>query len=201
MKLRFLSTALMSALLLSGVPLASGAQTQAVVQKEGIYFVAYRTQSHIKYSSPDVFHTVASDLIAYLKSCDVNIIEDPERGILQTDESFSTESLLNLTKNAGASSLLLVTVERPATKWLKVTVEAYDLPGENLWTEEASSGGGISGGGAPAKVLKTLKKKLSPRVGKPGLPKQQTGSAAQRDVLSGPRAVRINAWRATDDNL
>lgn len=173
MKLKLLLTSTMSVLLLSSSLFTADGQAPAVAHEQGVYFVAYRTQNHINRSSPDVFHQVAADLIAFLKSRDVNIVEDLERGILQTDESFSTESLLNLTKNASASSLLLVTVDRPVIKWLKVTVQAYDLTGKLLWQEEASSGGGLSGGGAPEKVLKTLKTKLDPRIGKSGLPERQ----------------------------
>jgi hypothetical protein len=173
MKLKSLLTSTMSILLLSGSLFAADGQAPAIAHEQGIYFVAYRTQNHINRSSPDVFHNVATDLIAFLNSRGVNIIEDPERGILQTDESFSKESLLNLTKNASASFLLLVTVDRPVIKWLKVTAQAYDLTGKLLWQEEASSGGGLSGGGAPEKVLKTLKTKLDPRIGKPGLPERK----------------------------
>jgi hypothetical protein len=170
MKSKLLAAVLLGVLLLPGFSLTGRAQAQTPAPSEGIYFVAHRTQSHILRSSPDVFHRVANDLIAYLKSRNVKIIEDPERGILQTDEAFSVASLLNLTKNAGATSLLLVTVDRPVSKWLKVTVQAYDLNAKLLWSQEVSSGGGLSGGGAPAKVLTTLGKKLDPRIGKPGLP-------------------------------
>lgn len=156
------------------------AQTQSVAQSDGVYFVAYRTPSHINRSSPTVFHGVAEDLIAYLKSKNVKIVEDPERGILQTDESISTESLCNLAKNAGARYLLLVTVDRPMAKWLKVTIRAYELTGNLLWTEEASSGSGLTGGGAPGKVLKTLGKKLEPLVGTPGLPTVQPAPASEK---------------------
>lgn len=145
----------------------------AAAQTEGVYVVAYRAPNHIKFSSPEVFHGFAKDLIGYLKSRDVNILEDPERGILQTDQLISVESLLNLTKNAGATYLFLATVDRPATKWMKVTVQAYDLSGRLLWSEEADSGGmTMTGKGAPEKILKLLQKKLDSRIDKPGLPKR-----------------------------
>lgn len=154
------------------------AQTSAA-QTEGVYVVAYRAANHIKLSSPQVFHGFANDLITYLKSRDVNIVEDPERGILQTDELMSVESLLNLTKNAGAKYLFLTTVERPATKWLKATVQAFDLSGKLLWSEEADSGGmAMTGKGAPEKTLKLLQKKLDPRIDKPGLPKKSPSAAS-----------------------
>jgi hypothetical protein len=159
-------------LLVFGALLNAKPQT-ATAQTEGVYVVAYRAPNHVKFSSPEVFHGFAKDLISYLKSRDVNILEDPERGILQTDQLISVESLLNLTKNAGATYLFLATVERPATKWMKVTVQAYDLSGRLLWSEEADSGGmAMTGKGAPEKTLKLVQKKLDSRIDKPGLPKK-----------------------------
>jgi hypothetical protein len=178
MRTRALLTYAIGTLLLFGALPAIDAQTPAAADNEAVYFVAYRTQRHIKYSTPDIFHQLAADLLAYLKSRDVRIVEDPERGILQTDESFSTESLLNLARNAGAAYLILVSVDRPLSKWLKVTVQAYDPNAKILWSEDASSGGGLSGGGAPSKVLKALEKKLDPRVGKLGLPRAQPPETA-----------------------
>ena len=138
---------------------------------DAVYVVAYRAPNHIKLSRPEIFHGFANDLTSYLKSRDVHILEDPERGMLQIDQLMSVESLLNLTKNAGAKYLLLATVERPVTKWMKVTVQAYDLSGMLLWSEEATSGGGVTGKGASEKILKSLQKKLDSRIDKPGLPR------------------------------
>jgi hypothetical protein len=64
-------------------------------------------------------------------------------------------------------------VDRPATSWLKVTLQCYDLSGKALWEEHTSSAGGLSGKGAPSKTIENLKKKILPRIGQPGLPKMQ----------------------------
>jgi len=155
------------------------AELQApLAQTEGVYLVFYRAPNHITNSSPQVFHSFADSFINYLKSRDVNILEDPERGILQTDQVMSIESQLNLTKNAGAKYLLLATVERPISKWIKVTVQSYDLSGKLLWSEEAGVMGGMTGKEAPEKTLKSLQKKLDPRIDKPGLPKKSAAAPA-----------------------
>jgi len=165
------------ALLLPGV--FEAAEPQApTARTDGAYYVAYRTPAHIARSSPDVFHGIATDLLDFLKRNEVNIIADPERGTIQTNELFSVESLLNLTKNAGAIYLVYVTVDRPAASWLKVTVQCYDLSGKVLWEEHASSAGGLSGKGAPSKTMEHLEKKLLPRIGQTGLPKVQKPGAA-----------------------
>lgn len=183
MQLRIVAGSIIGGLMLASIPFWTRAQGPVT---QGVYFVAYRTAAHIDRSSPEVFHQVANDLIAYLKAHDVNLIEDPERGTLQTSQAFSTQSLLNLTKNAGASSLLLVTVDRPMSSWLKVTIQSYDLEGKSLWSEAASSMGGMTGTAAPAKVLKSLEKALDARIGKPGLPTTAPAKISKWNGVSSP---------------
>lgn len=160
-------------ILLLGLFSISGPQPSSGAKTDGLYYVAYRTPAHISRSSPDVFHEIANQMLDFLKKSDVNIIADPERGTIKTNELFSMDSLLNLTKDAGASHLLYVTVDRPATSWVKVTLQCYDSSGKLLWEENASAKSGFSGKGAPSKTLESLKKKLLPRIGQPGLPKLQ----------------------------
>jgi hypothetical protein len=140
---------------------------------DGVYYVAYRTPAHVSRSSPEVFHGVVNDMLDLLKKNDINVVADPERGTIETNELFSLNSLLSLTQNAGATSLLYLTVDRPATSWLKLTVQCYNSSGKLLWEEHTSSGGGLSGKGAPSKTMESIKKKLLPRLGQPGLPKVQ----------------------------
>jgi len=158
-------------IILPGLLVVFATQSPESAKTDGVYYVAYRTPAHVTRSSPEIFHEVANDLLEFLKKNDVNIVADPERGTLQTSEVFSTDSLLNLTRSAGANYLLYVTVDRPATSWLKVTFQCYDLSGKALWEEHASSAGGLSGKGAPSKTMESLKTKLLPRIGQPGLPK------------------------------
>lgn len=160
-------------------------------QAEGVFVVVYRAPNHITSSSPQVFHGFADSFISYLKSRDVNILEDPERGILQTDQLMSVESQLNLTKNAGAQYLLLATVERPLSKWIKVTVQSYDLSGKLLWSEEAGAMGGMTGKEAPEKTLKSLQKKLDPRIDKPGLPKKSSAAPAAPAKEEAPKPLAV----------
>jgi hypothetical protein len=74
------------------------AQTQEPpgTKPDGVYYFAYRTPAHVSRSSPDVFHGVANEILDLLKKSDVNVIADPERGSIETNELFSLESLLSL---------------------------------------------------------------------------------------------------------
>ncbi len=153
---------------------------------EESYFVAYRAPSHISYSSPDVFHDVADQLQNHLVSKQVMLRADPERNPFHTSELFSTESLLKLAKEAGASHLLYLTVERPTSKWIKLTLQCFDSSGKLLWEEMTQNGGGFSGKGGVRKALEQMKQKLDARLGGPGLPVAKPVSPAVPEVQPDP---------------
>jgi hypothetical protein len=155
---------------------ASTGATEEV--KGGVYYAAFRTSAHIARSTPQIFHDVSQDLLDYLKSKRVRIVADPERGVLETSDQMSTESMLRLAKLAGASGLLLVTVDRPAAAWLKITVQSFDESGKQLWEESADKKSGLNGKSAPHDVGEKIKSKLEAHIGKEGLPLDPAGSGS-----------------------
>jgi len=146
--------------------------TEAKPVKGGVYYAAFRTSAHIARSTPEIFHSVSQDLLDYLKSKGVPIVADPERGVLETSDQMSTESMLRIAKSAGASGLLLVTVDRPAASWLKITVQSFDESGKQLWEESADKKSGLNGKSAPHDVGEKIKSKLAGHIGKEGLKPQ-----------------------------
>ena len=144
----------------------------------GVYYAAFRTSAHIARSAPEIFHSVSQGLLDYLKSKGVRIVADPERGVLETSDQMSTESMLRLAKLAGASSLLLVTVDRPAAAWLKISVQSFDEGGKQLWEENADKKSGLNGKSAPHDVGEKIKSKLAAHIGKEGLPVDPAGSGS-----------------------
>jgi len=154
------------------VPDAPSAGTVAKQEKAGVYYAAFRTSAHIARSTPEIFHSVSQDLLDYLKSKGVPIVADPERGVLETSDQMSTESMLRIAKSAGASGLLLVTVDRPAASWLKITVQSFDESGKQLWEENADKKSGLNGKSAPHDVGEKIKSKLAGHIGKEGLKPQ-----------------------------
>jgi hypothetical protein len=147
----------------------------------GVYMIAFRTSAHIARSGPEVFHGVAQAMRDYLHSKGVRVVADPERGDMEISDQMSVENMLHLAKQAGAESLLVVTVDRPAASWLKIKVESYDGSGKLLWSEEADKKSGMNGKNAPQVVMERLQAKLEPHVGKEGLPvtaEAGTGNAA-----------------------
>lgn len=183
-----LVSALWSGAVAGGIAQASGlavgaGKTQAApaaeCRGEGLYVTAWRKSGHVTRSSPEVFHRAVDEVVAWLESSGVCLVEDPVRPMIRTADELSVASLLNITRDAGAKYFLYVTVDRPVAQWLRLTVQAYDSAGQLLWQEEAGEGGGLSGKKAIPKTLEKLKKKLQPRLGQPGLPLKAAAPATK----------------------
>jgi len=158
-------------LLLTLIPAHESQDTSAKTPSEpAVYMVVFRTPAHVRHSSPQVFHGFTHDLWSYLREKNVPLKVDPERGTIETESEMSVGSMLNIAKQAGATSLLFVTVDRPFSKWIKVTVQSYDLDGKLMWSEQASDAGSMTGKGGYKKTLERLQTSLARRLGGPGLP-------------------------------
>jgi hypothetical protein len=165
--MRYLVVLAGACILLAG---ASYVSAQAVDSKPGVYIVVYRTPAHVRYSKAEVFHGFSQDLWAWLRSKNVPLVIDPERGTIESESQMSVESMLNIAKQLKATSLLFITVDRPLTKWIKVTVQAYSLEGKKLWGEDASDARSLSGKGGYQKTLECIEAGLEKRMGQDGLP-------------------------------
>ncbi len=156
--------------LLLAFPILAQESASAAQGDAAVYVVAFRTPAHVRYSKPEVFHGFATDLWDFLKLKGVAVKMDPERGTIETESPMSVDSMLNIARQVGATSLLFVTIDRPMTKWIKVTVQSYDRGGKLLWREEASDAGSMTGSGGYKKTLERLEAGLAKRLGGPGLP-------------------------------
>ena len=160
------------ALIASSFVLAQESASPVAAKKiEGVYVIGYRTPGHTRASSPEVFHSAMADVRKFLTEHKVKVLTDAERGFVENESQMSVENMTKLAKEAGAASLLLVTVDRPASKWIKLTLEAYDLNGIRLWQENLDSGmSPMNGTAGYKKCFEKLGKTLPVRIGGPGLP-------------------------------
>lgn len=137
----------------------------------GLVFVfVQRAPSHVKYSKPDVFHDVLNDVLGYLKEKNVAMATDQFGGRSNSENEMPLTTVQGIARDAGATYLVYALVERPITKWIKVTVRCYDMAGQKLWEEQAESGGGLSGSHGLRVTLDRLHEHLDKRLGQPGLP-------------------------------
>src|SRR3954452_9617019 len=145
--------------------------TGTAATTHGVYLIAYRTPGHVRTSSPDVFHSAAADLRKLLEEKRVELVRDSERGFIENESQMSVESMTKLAKEAGAASLLLLTVDRPASKWIKLTLRSYSLDGKLLWEDNVDSGmSPMNGTAGYKKCFEKLGKSLPARIGGPGSP-------------------------------
>ena len=174
------------ALLLAGMCSAQVAQEQsaaatnlgqlasaASAEQLKVFVFVQRTDRHAKYSSSEVFQNALNDLLDYLKGKNVAIAVDEFGGRNHAEGATPMETVFNIARDAKASSVLYVVVDRPPTKWIKMTVQCFDIKGKQLWEEEASSGGpiwrGLGGHGFELTTQK-LHAQMDKRVGQEGLP-------------------------------
>lgn len=168
----FSSTVLLACILsVSGV-LQAQTPGSSPSQTEGSYIAAYRTPTHVGRSKPAVFHGVVDEVIEFLKSNRVALVSDSSRKMIRTANAISVDSLLNVTRDVGASHLLFLSVGRPATQRVKIHLQCFDLSGNLLW-EEIVKGGSLSGKKAVRNALAKLKERLTGRLGQAGLPMLQ----------------------------
>ena len=114
--------------------------------QQKVFVFVQRSDRHAKYSKPEVFHDALSDVLGYLAAKNVAIAVDEFGGRNHAEGATPLDTVFSIARDAQANGLLCVLVDRPATKWIKMSVQCYDMNGKPLWQEEASSGGGLSGG-------------------------------------------------------
>jgi len=151
----------------------SQSASAASIEQLKVFVFVQRTDRHAKYSSSEVFQNALNDLLDYLKAKNVAIAVDEFGGRNHAEGATPMETVFNIARDAKASSVLYVVVDRPMTKWIKITAQCFDMKGKQFWQEEASSGGPIwKGLGAQGFQLTTQKlhAQMDKRVGQECLP-------------------------------
>jgi hypothetical protein len=149
---------------------AAPASAAATTGQQKVFVFVQRTDRHGKYSSPEVFHNVLEDIFGYLKSKNVAVAVDEFGGRDHAESATPLDTIFSIAADAKASSVMYVLVDRPLTKWLKISVQSFDMNRKQLWTEEVSSGGGLSGSHGFEVCAKKIHAQLDKHVGRDGLP-------------------------------
>ncbi len=156
-----MSIALCGVLLLACLRSGAQAQPQPNPQIQQTVFVfLQRTSGHVKLSKPEVFQAVVEDVFAHLKSMNVSMASDEFGGRRYSEEEMPLEAVQKIARDSKADSMLYLVVDRPATKWIRVVAHCYDSSGQLLWSEEAASGGGVTGGHGLRVTLDRLHQRL-----------------------------------------
>jgi serine protease Do len=112
--------------------------TSSTMTSRGVLVFAYRTPAHVKLSKPEVFTGIVDDLMLFLKSSDVRLVNDLIHRPVESEQAASTYTLVTYLRQIGASRLLHLSVDRPFSAWVKLTLRCYDPDGKLLWEEIVS---------------------------------------------------------------
>jgi hypothetical protein len=135
-----------------------------------VFVFIQRTDRHAKYSTAEVFQDAVKDLMDYFKMKNLAMAVDEFGGRSSAQGTMPLETVFNIARDAKARSLLYVVVDRPATKWIKITAQCFEIGGKQLWQEEVSSGDGLSGAHGFKVATQKLHAALDKRIGQEGLP-------------------------------
>ena len=151
----------------SGLSAAASGDTP---MQQKVFVFVQRTDRHAKYSKPEVFQDALTDILNYLAAKNIAVAVDEFGGRNHAEGAIPMETVFSIGRDAKANSVLYFVVDRPATKWIKISVQCFDMSGKQLWQEEASNGGGLSGAHGLEATTKALHGKLDTRIGKECLP-------------------------------
>jgi len=151
-------------------PQSSPAPGTATDSRVTTFVFVQRTKGHINYSKSEVFYSVVDDVYSYLAAKDVALAKDEFGGRTHAEDEVPISTVLHIARDANATYVLYLIVDRPITKWIKVTVRCYDLSGKQLWEESAADSGGLTGIHRRHVILDRLHQRLDKRLGQPGLP-------------------------------
>jgi hypothetical protein len=143
-----------------------------------VFVFIQRTDRHAKYSSAEVFRDTVKDLMDYFKMKNLAMAADEFGGRNSAEGAMPLETVFNIARDSKARNLLYVVVDRPPTKWIKLTVQCFEIGGKQLWQEETSSGGGLSGAHGFQVATQKLHAALDKRIGQEGLPVLTAAGAA-----------------------
>jgi len=151
-------------------PQSSPAPSAAEDNPVTAFFFVQRTKRHINYSKSEAFYSVVDDVYSYLATKDVALAKDEFGGRTHAEDEVPISTVLHIARDANATYVLYLIVDRPITKRIKVTVRCYDLSGKQLWEESAADSGGLTGIHRGHVILDRLHRLLDKRLGQPGLP-------------------------------
>jgi hypothetical protein len=148
----------------------TAAPSSASVNPAAVFVFADRTDRHAKYSKSEVFHALLDDTLSFLRENHLSMAVDEFAGRTYSENQTPIETILNMARDAHATSVLHLNVDRPISKWMKVSVRCYDINGKLLWEDKAESGGGFSGEHGLSVTKERLRALLQKRLGQDGLP-------------------------------
>ncbi|HET8924372.1 MAG TPA: hypothetical protein VFN26_15405 [Candidatus Acidoferrum sp.] len=169
----------------------SPAQSRA---PSGVFLYTYRTPAHMQRSSQQVFQQAVDEVSRFLSSKNVpvrkvvhaapsryrepGVSEDYEDLSVGRDDLAPSLSLLAKARASGARYVLLLRVDRPATSWIKLKMQCFDLAGSLLWEAQSANVSALTGKSGFQHTLEGLEGRISSKTDELSRPLEETTVAA-----------------------
>lgn len=127
----------------------------------GALFLAVRTVNHQNYSSREVFQQIVDDIMLFLKQRNLQLLNDSLGASFQIEGTISVYEVLVAAKKAGAPYVIILTVDRPLSKWVKLRCQCFGVDGNVVWDEKTEEGGGFKSTRAVMAAIEKLKASIS----------------------------------------
>jgi hypothetical protein len=160
----------------------------------GVFLYAYRTPAHIERSSQQVFQQAVDKVSQFLTSKNVpvrkvvqaapsrhrepGVSEDYEDLSVGREDLAPSLTLLSKAEASGARYVLLLRVDRPATSWIKLKMQCFDLAGSLLWEAQSANVSALTGKSGFQHTLEGLEGRISSKTDELSRPLEETTAAA-----------------------
>jgi hypothetical protein len=119
-----------------GPPPGNAAVAPYPAARNGVLLFAYRTHAHVRYNKPEEFTSIVDDVISFLKTNGVPVVNDLIHASVVTDQKTASNTLVTYLRQIGAQRLLFLAVDTPFTAKLELILQCYDSEGKLLWEEK-----------------------------------------------------------------
>ena len=130
----------------------------------GVLLFASRTTAHVTYHKLEEFTGIVDNLISFLKSNGVPVVNDLVNRSVVSEQTTSTDTLVTYLRQIGAQRLLVLTVDASFTVRLKLILRCYDPEGKLLWEESVNAKNTFRQRTAVAQATEELHKRLDYRI-------------------------------------
>jgi hypothetical protein len=130
----------------------------------GVLLFASRTNAHVTYHKLEEFTGIVDNLISFLKSNGVPVVNELIHKSVVNEQTTSTDTFVTYLRQIGAQRLLLLTVDASFTVRLKLILRCYDPEGKLLWEESVNAKNAFRQRTAVAQATEELHKRLDYRM-------------------------------------
>jgi hypothetical protein len=133
-------------------------------QPNGIVVFAYRAKGHVRFGKQEEFTRIVDDLLSFLKSNRIAVLNDSLHSPVETTQAKPSESFIAGLRGTGVQHVLQLVVDVPFSARLKLILTCYEMTGKIAWEEPLVEKGQLRQSAAEAQGKEELHSRLEARI-------------------------------------